>query len=241
MKTILIIEDQAPMRRNIALMLEMEGYKVLAAENGKQGIDTALAKRPDLVICDVMMPEMDGHEVIQRLRDTDATATLPFIFLTARSDKGDVRMGMNYGADDYLVKPVGREDLLAAIEARLARAEAIEARIQASGGGFQPDFTTHEPLITLGLTNREAEVLLWVAQGKSNGDLAGILGMSEKTAKQHMGNIFTKLGVENRNAAAMVAPDQSGWGILPQSVPGASSPGLLFPPSLPVSRASVFH
>ena len=208
MKTILIIEDQAPMRRNIALMLEMEGYKVLTAENGKAGIEVALSKRPDLVLCDVMMPEMDGHEVIQRLRDNGPTATLPFIFLTARSDKGDVRIGMNYGADDYLVKPVGREDLLAAIEARLARAEAVEARVQANGGGFNPDFTSHEPLMTLGLTNREAEVLLWVAQGKSNGDVAGILGMSEKTAKQHMGNIFSKLGVENRNAAAMVAVEE---------------------------------
>lgn len=210
MKTILIIEDQAPMRRNIALLLEMEGYTVLSAENGKAGIETALSKRPDLVLCDVMMPEMDGHEVIQTLRGNAATATLPFIFLTARSDKGDVRIGMNYGADDYLIKPVGREDLLAAIEARFARAEAVEARIQASAGGFRPDFTTHEPLIALGLTNREAEVLLWVAQGKSNGDIAGILGMSEKTVKQHMGNIFGKLGVENRNAAALVAVEELG-------------------------------
>jgi DNA-binding NarL/FixJ family response regulator len=209
MKRILVIEDQAPMRRNIALMLEMEGYEVLTAENGRVGVDTARQKRPDLIICDVMMPELDGHGVVQTLRGEDATATLPFIFLTARSDKADVRIGMNFGADDYLVKPVAREDLLAAVEVRLARAEAIEARVQAAatanGAGFHPDFTTHEPLAVLGLTNRESEVLLWVAQGKSNGDVAGILGMSEKTVKQHMGNIFEKLGVENRNAASMQA------------------------------------
>ena len=209
MKRILIIEDQAPMRRNIALMLEMEGYEVLTAENGLIGVETARQKCPDLVICDVMMPELDGHGVVQTLRAEDATANVPFIFLTARSDKGDVRIGMNFGADDYLIKPVIRDDLLAAVETRLARAEAIEARVQSAaaenGGGFHPDFSSHERLITLGLTNREAEVLLWVAQGKSNGDVAVILGMSEKTVKQHMGNIFEKLGVENRNAAAMRA------------------------------------
>lgn len=214
MKRILVIEDQAPMRRNIALMLEMEGYEVLTAENGRIGVETARQKRPDLVICDVMMPELDGHGVVQTLRGEDATATVPFIFLTARSDKGDVRIGMNFGADDYLIKPVIREDLLAAVETRLARAEAIEARVQAAaaanGSGFHPDFSTHEPLTLLGLTNREAEVLLWVAQGKSNGDVAGILGMSEKTVKQHMGNIFGKLGVENRNAAAMAAVEVLG-------------------------------
>lgn len=209
MKRILVIEDQAPMRRNIALMLEMEGYEVLTAENGRIGVETARRKPPDLVICDVMMPELDGHGVVQILRAEAGTAAVPFIFLTARSDKGDVRIGMNFGADDYLIKPVVREDLLAAVETRLARAEAIEARVQAAaaanGHGFQPDFSTHEPLTVFGLTNREAEVLLWVAQGKSNGDVAGILGMSEKTVKQHMGNIFGKLGVENRNAAAMQA------------------------------------
>lgn len=207
MKRILVIEDQAPMRRNIALMLEMEGYRVFTAENGKVGVKVARAERPDLVICDVMMPELDGHGVVQTLRDEDATATTPFIFLTARSDKGDIRIGMNFGADDYLIKPVVREDLLAAVEARLARAEAIEARVKAAsnGGGFNPDFSSHAPLMALGLTNREAEVLLWVAQGKSNGDVAGILGMSEKTVKQHMGTVFSKLGLENRNAAAMRA------------------------------------
>ena len=213
MKRILVIEDQPQMLRNLALMLEMEGYEVFTAPNGKLGVDVALEKRPDLVICDVMMPELDGHGVIQTLRAEVATATTPFIFLTARSDRDDVRNGMNSGADDYLVKPVPRKDLLAAIETRLARSEAVEARVQAaasSGGGFHPDFSTHAPLLTLGLTNREAEVLLWVAQGKSNADVACILGMSEKTAKQHLGSIFEKLGVENRNAAAMQAVEVLG-------------------------------
>lgn len=204
---ILLIEDQVPMRRNIALMLQLEGYEVCTAENGRLGLETARKERPDLILCDVMMPELDGYGVIQGLREDPEFATTPFIFLTAKSDRGDVRVGMNFGADDYLTKPVVREDLLAAVTVRLSRAGAVQEKIdEAAAAGFSPDFTSHEPLVReLGITAREAEVLLWVAQGKSNGDIAGILGMSEKTVKTHMSNLFEKLGLENRNAAAMRA------------------------------------
>jgi DNA-binding NarL/FixJ family response regulator len=208
MKTILIIEDQAPMRRNLALLLELEGYKTLTAQNGRVGVELALKEPPDLVICDVMMPELDGHGVLQALRDNKQTATVPFIFLTAKGDRADVRIGMNFGADDYLTKPVIRDDLLAAVQARLVRAQAVEERVSdaaQNGGGFNPDFSSHEPLMTFGLTNREAEVLLWAAQGKSNSEVATILGMSEKTVKQHMGVVFQKLGVESRFAATIRA------------------------------------
>ena len=209
-KKLLIIEDQAPMRRNIALMLQMEGYDVATAENGRAGLEAARKIKPDLILCDVMMPEMDGYGVVQALREDPSFASTPFIFLTAKSDRTDVRIGMNFGADDYLTKPVVRDDLLAAIEVRLQRSGAVQGLIEAAAGagtgGFNPDFSSPAPLVEkLGITPREAEVLLWVAQGKSNGDVAGILGMSEKTVKQHLGNIFSKLGLENRNAAAMRA------------------------------------
>src|SRR5206468_3517606 len=101
-KRILLIEDHAPMRRNIATLLQMEGYEVALAENGQAGLESLEASTPDLVLCDVMMPEMDGHAVLRSVRADDATATLPFIFLTARGEKPDVRTGMNLGADDYL-------------------------------------------------------------------------------------------------------------------------------------------
>lgn len=196
------------MRRNIALMLELEGYEVFTADNGRAGLVVVKAQRLDLILCDVMMPELDGYGVVQALRADPATATIPFVFLTARGDKADVRIGMNFGADDYLTKPVIRDDLLAAVHSRLARAQAVADKIKVAteaNGGFHPDFSSPAPLRTLGLTEREAEVLLWVAQGKSNGDVATILGLSEKTVKQHLGVVFQKLGVEGRNAATLRA------------------------------------
>src|SRR5262245_60150042 len=159
-KKLLIIEDQAPMRRNLALLLEIAGYDVKTAENGRAGVEAARARRPDLIICDVMMPELDGYGVVQALRAEAATATTPFIFLTAKGDKADVRIGMNFGADDYLTKPVNRDDLLAAVEARLARASAFEEKLEsaAAAGEFKPDFSSAKPFERHGLTPREAEV-----------------------------------------------------------------------------------
>ena len=205
MKKILIIEDQAPMRRNLSLMLKMEGFEVLAAENGRAGLDLAQREKPDLILCDVMMPELDGYGVLEKLRADPATATIPFIFLTARGDKPDIRQGMNLGADDYLTKPAPRAEVLAAIAARLARKQAETAETEAQRG-FHPDFTSPEPLrLRLGLTPREAEVLLWTAQGKTNVEIGTILGMSDLTVKQHLGHVFEKFGVEGRQPATLCA------------------------------------
>jgi len=116
-----------------------------------------------------MMPGLDGHQVLEQLRKDPATATLPFIFLTAKSDETDLRTGMNLGADDYLTKPVSREDLLFAIEVRLGRRRAHQAEVASakSSSGFKPSYDSPKLLESLGLTPREAEVLLWVAQGKA--------------------------------------------------------------------------
>lgn len=207
MKKILIIEDQPQMRRNLATILEMEGFEVSVAEDGNAGVTRARESKPDLIICDVMMPELDGYGVLQKLRSEKTTATIPFIFLTAKGEKIDQRTGMNLGADDYLTKPVARADLLASVKVRLERRNAHEAELESakSSAGFNPNFESPKRLESLGLTPREAEVLLWVAQGKSNGDIAILLGMAEKTVKKHMGSIFDKLGLEGRNAATVRA------------------------------------
>ncbi len=208
MKTILVIEDQPIMRQKTVTILKMEGYDVLEAPHGAEGIRLALEELPDLILCDIMMPECDGYGVLQAVRLNRLTATTPFIFFTARGEKPDVRAGMNLGADDYLVKPTPRVDLLEAIHARFDRQRLHDEKIreELAKVTFQPDFSSHQPLVQkLGLTEREAETLLWVAQGKSNADIATILGNSEKTVKKILGNIFEKLGLESRTAAALRA------------------------------------
>jgi DNA-binding NarL/FixJ family response regulator len=197
---ILVIEDEPEMRRNLVSILRLEKFEPIAAENGRVGIDAAKRDRPALILCDVMMPDLDGYGVLAALRADAETAATPFIFLTAKGEKPDIRTGMNLGADDYLTKPVAKADLLAAIRTRLERAE------QQTKPEFKPNFSSAKPLETaLDLTPRVAEVLLWLAQGKTNGEIAVILGNSEATVKKHVLEIFIKLGVETRTAASLHA------------------------------------
>ncbi len=199
MKKILVIEDEPEMRRNITTILRLEKYQPLAAENGRVGIELAKKEKPDLILCDVMMPVLDGYGVLQALRDDAETVNTPFIFLTAKGEKADVRSGMDLGADDYLAKPVAKADLLNAIESRLRR------QAQQGQAEFKPNFDSYDPLLSLGLTPRVAEVLLWATQGKTNADIATILGISESTVKKHMLEVFQTLGVETRSAASLRA------------------------------------
>jgi DNA-binding NarL/FixJ family response regulator len=199
-RKILVIEDEPEMRRNLTTVLRLEKFHALPAENGRIGVELAKKEKPDLILCDVMMPELDGYGVIAALRANPETAAIPFIFLTAKGEKPDIRAGMNLGADDYLTKPVAKADLLAAIRSRLERA------IQQAVPEFKPNFQSAKPLEqALGLTPRVAEALLWLAQGKTNGEIATILGNSESTVKKHVLEIFDKLGVETRSAATLRA------------------------------------
>lgn len=125
MKTILVIEDEPSVRANILELLEAEDYDVVGAENGFIGALWAQEHIPDLIICDVMMPEINGNEVLRALRQDPATATISFIFLTAMADKADIRHGMELGADDYLTKPFTRAELLRAIASRIAKQEVV--------------------------------------------------------------------------------------------------------------------
>jgi DNA-binding NarL/FixJ family response regulator len=200
MKKILVIEDEPEMRRNLATILRLEKFEPVSAENGKIGVELAKKEKPDLILCDVMMPGLDGYGVIAALRANSETVTIPFIFLTAKGEKPDIRAGMNLGADDYLTKPVAKADLLAAIRSRLERA------FQQAIPEFKPNFDSSKPLEEiLDLTPRVAETLLWLSQGKTNGEIATILGNSESTVKKHVLEIFDRLGVETRTAASLRA------------------------------------
>ncbi|NCJ05077.1 response regulator [Synechococcales cyanobacterium C] len=126
MTKILVIEDESSVRANLLELLDAEEYDAVGAENGMIGVMWALEHLPDLIICDVMMPEFDGYEVLRLLRQEPATATIPFIFLTAKADRSDLRQGMDLGADDYLTKPFTRSEILSAIETRLAKVSALK-------------------------------------------------------------------------------------------------------------------
>jgi two-component system sensor histidine kinase/response regulator len=123
--TILVIEDEAALRQTIVEMLEYEGFSTLAARDGQIGLELAKKHLPDLILCDVMMPIMDGHAVLQALQKNSATAAIPFLFLTARTSHDDVREGMDLGADDYLTKPFSVKQLISAVNARITRKAII--------------------------------------------------------------------------------------------------------------------
>ena len=121
MEKILIIEDSNSIRENTAEILQMTNYQVFTAENGKIGVQIALQEIPDLILCDIMMPVLDGFSVLHMLRKNAATRNTPFIFLTAKSEREDFRKGMELGADDYITKPFSETELLKAVECRLKR------------------------------------------------------------------------------------------------------------------------
>ncbi|MEM9265428.1 MAG: response regulator [Cyanobacteria bacterium P01_F01_bin.13] len=145
-KTILVIEDEAQTREIFLRCLKFEKFEGIGAENGSKGLRLAKQHRPDLVVCDIMMPDMDGYEVLTCLRENSATASIPFIFLTAKVEMSDLRHGMTLGADDYLTKPCTVENFLDAIAARLKRQEDLKRGLQGASGQQPDDAITTETI-----------------------------------------------------------------------------------------------
>ena len=152
MNTILIIEDNLEVRENTAEILELAQYKVFTAENGKIGVETAIKERPDLIICDIMMPVLDGYGVLHLLTKNIETATIPFIFLTAKSEKSDYRKGMELGADDYITKPFDDSQLLNAVEVRLKKSNALKKSFSQDAQGVNAFMDSVKAGTTLKLT-----------------------------------------------------------------------------------------
>jgi DNA-binding response OmpR family regulator len=126
MKKILLIEDDAVLRENTSELLELSNYHVVSAPNGKTGVEVAKETLPDIIVCDIMMPELDGYGVLQTLSQNESTQHIPFIFLSAKTERKDVRRGMDLGADDYITKPFSEDELISAIESRLAKASILK-------------------------------------------------------------------------------------------------------------------
>lgn len=145
MPKILVIEDAEPLRNDIIEMLTYEGFEVRGAENGAAGIEVVKDYKPDLIVCDIMMPELDGYDVLDRLRRDGTTAAIPFIFLTAKTDRADQRFGMGMGADDYLTKPFLAGELLDTIRARLDRREIYDSITEERIGELTENIITALP------------------------------------------------------------------------------------------------
>lgn len=135
-KKILVIDDNNDIRENTAEILELAGYHTFTAENGKKGIELALKEAPDVIICDIMMPELDGYGVLHLLRKNPETQYIPLIFLTAKTERSDFRKGMEMGADDYITKPFEEIEILNAVETRLKKAQIISNNYSTSSSGF---------------------------------------------------------------------------------------------------------
>jgi CheY-like chemotaxis protein len=136
MKKILIIEDNDEVRENLEEILDLYGYDTTTAENGKVGVEKAITNPPDLILCDIMMPELDGFGTLNILSKKPATADIPFVFLTAKSEKEDFRRGMNLGADDYVTKPFYKDELLQVIETRLKKSERLKKTFDGTSTGL---------------------------------------------------------------------------------------------------------
>ncbi len=136
MKSILVIDDNADIRDNTAEILQLAGYRTFTAENGKKGVEAALQHKPDLIVCDIMMPELDGYGVLHLLRKNKETEFIPFVFLTAKTERSDFRKGMEMGADDFITKPFEEIELLNAIEVRLKKAAVMDNNYPSSEQGI---------------------------------------------------------------------------------------------------------
>lgn len=135
MRSLLIIDDHEEIRENIAEILTLAGYHTLTAENGKKGVEMAIKEKPDLIVCDIMMPELDGYGVLHLLRKNPETEKIPLIFLTAKTERTDFRKGMEMGADDYITKPFDDIELLNAIETRLKKYDILNTRYEPGDKG----------------------------------------------------------------------------------------------------------
>lgn len=204
MYSILIIEDDPTYCGMMELILQMEGFDVRTATDGQSGLVMLREKRPDLILCDIMMPGMNGHSVLHALREDTTFFDIPFIFVTAMGEREQVRSGMSAGADDYLSKPFSAEELLAAVSGRIRRHEMRNAH------RATPVFHTEQTILSKKITKRERQVLLMVGRGATSREIAERLGVSRKTVEVHRANLMRKLDVTNAAGLARwaVAADQ---------------------------------
>lgn len=204
--TVLVVDDAPDAVRMLCDALHDVGYTVLVACDGEQALERLAHVQPDAILLDAVMPGLGGFETCQRIKACEAWAAIPVIFMTGLSDTADVVSGFAAGGVDYVVKPVRIEEVQARLATHVRNARTIRAAQEVAQRGADPQQEAHlNRLLAADLTPRETEVLTWLSRGKTNRDIADILGMSHRTVNKHLEHIFEKLGVETRAAAAGLA------------------------------------
>ncbi|MGD1702548.1 response regulator transcription factor [Dapis sp. BLCC M229] len=195
---LMLVDDDPNLILLVKDYLEFRGYQVITAENGREALELLEEQVPDLIICDVMMPEMDGYTLVQHIRENSATEWVPVLFLSAKGQSQDRVKGLNTGADVYIVKPFEPEELVAQVESSLKQASRL-IKHQNSGVSSGPTIKVRR---NVELTPTELKVVQLVAKGMANRDIAQIMEVSQRTIESHVSNMLGKTGLHNRTELA---------------------------------------
>ncbi|ELS03771.1 response regulator containing a CheY-like receiver domain and an HTH DNA-binding domain [Xenococcus sp. PCC 7305] len=197
-KKLLLIDDDPNLILLVKDYLEFRGYNVVTAENGREALEVLDQNIPDMIICDVMMPEMDGYSLVQHIRQEPQTNTIPVLFLSAKGQSQDRVKGLNEGADVYMVKPFEPEELVAQVESSLKQIKRLsQGRILGKDGG-----STIQVPNNVELTPTELKVVQLVAKGMANREIAEKLNVSQRTIESHVSNMLNKTSLNNRTELA---------------------------------------
>lgn len=205
-KKLLLIDDDPNLILLVKDYLEFRGYEVVTAENGREALEVLEHQTPDMIICDVMMPEMDGFALVSTIRSDPKTSWIPVLFLSAKGQSQDRVKGLNIGADVYMVKPFEPEELVAQVESSLKQASRLIQHKDAKAGDGAPKIQVP---FDVELTPTELRVVQFVARGMANREIAEELNVSQRTIESHVSNMLGKTGLHNRTELARWAIENS--------------------------------
>jgi len=198
-KRLMLVDDDPNLILLVRDYLEFRGYDVVTAENGVIALEILDDELPDLMICDIMMPEMDGYSLVKKVREDPRTVGIPVLFLSAKGQSQDKVKGLNTGADVYIVKPFEPEELVAQVESSLRQASRLTSRQGANIDSNGPKLRVRR---NIQLTPTELRVVRLVTQGLANRDIARIMKVSQRTIESHVSNMLGKTGLHNRTELA---------------------------------------
>jgi DNA-binding NarL/FixJ family response regulator len=198
-RRLLLIDDDPNLILLVKDYLEFRGYEVITAENGREALEVLEQEVPDMIICDVMMPEMDGYSLVSAIRQDPKTSWIPVLFLSAKGQSQDRVKGLNIGADVYMVKPFEPEELVAQVESSLKQASRLIQHKDSKGGDNAPKIQVP---FDVELTPTELRVVQFVARGMANREIAEELNVSQRTIESHVSNMLGKTGLHNRTELA---------------------------------------